>query len=289
MLNDTIRILSENALLTYAIVFTLSACIGSFLNVLILRLPVILAASDRDEVTAYLTYKGVIHDPIEEAMSLPPTIMGRSVCPSCKSNIPGWLNIPIISYLFLLGQSACCKSTISIRYPIVEALTACLSLLFVCTFGISWATFYILPFIWISIALVQIDFDTQLLPDVLVFPLLWGGLLYNGIWHSDQIMHSIYGAITGYILFAIADFIFRKISPTFSIGNGDHKLLSATGAWIGLPSIPNALVLACAFAVIQYLAFKIFSKSSQSRLIPFGPAIICAGWYMFIYNSLIAV
>ncbi len=251
----------------------LGAIVGSFLNVVILRLPARLEWSWRQQAREFLG------QPAEEAATAPPgLVMDRSRCPSCQAPIRAWQNMPILSWLLLRGRCGSCKTAISWQYPLVELLTALASLAVALKFGFTVEGVAALAFTWTLVALCGIDFRTQLLPDQLTLCLLWAGLLLalHPLFVSPS--QAILGAALGYLSLWSVFWLFRLATGKEGMGYGDFKLLAALGAWLGPMSLlPIVLIASLSGAIIGglYLAVK---HGGESKPFAFGPFLAIAGW-----------
>lgn len=255
--------------------------IGSFLNVVIHRLPVMLERQWRaqcDELAG--------RDPAQlDRFDL---IVPRSACPACKAPIRAHQNLPVVSWIFLKGRCAACNARISARYPLVEALTGTASALVAWKFGFGWAAVAALVVTWFLIALTFIDIDTQLLPDDLTLPLLWLGLtasLWGPVAGSPlpvDVRSSIIGAAAGYLSLWSVYHLFRLVTGKEGMGYGDFKLLAALGAWLGWQVLLPVVMLAAAVGAV--IGMLLLARRGQSRSTPiaFGPFLAAAGWLMLI-------
>ena len=269
----------ENSLLVSLAVIILSLCVGSFLNVVIHHLPIML----NNEWTALSSeYLNIKVEPITEPYNL---IKPNSTCPKCKSAIKPWHNIPVISYLFLKGKCATCKNPISIRYPLVEAATAILSFAVFYHFGFTPQFFCGLILCWCLIALTMIDFDTQLLPDSITIPLIWLGLLINIYEVFTPLATSVLSAAGAYIFLWLFVRIFKIITGKDGMGEGDFKLFAAFGAWFGYQALPLILVLSSMVgAIIGLIILKISNKDTDHPL-AFGPYLCMAAYFYLLYGN----
>jgi leader peptidase (prepilin peptidase)/N-methyltransferase len=257
----------------------LSLFIGSFLNVVIYRLPRMMEQHWSEECRLYLGLKP--HSDIEKLnLSLP-----FSHCPRCKKSIRPWHNIPLLSYFWLRGRCAYCKAHISIRYPIVEMLTCIASVYVAWKFGFTWQTAAALVFTWISICLIFIDLDYHLLPDQLTLLLLWLGLFFNiyNLFCSTQ--DAIIGAIVGYGIFALTQFLFKWATNKTGMGQGDFKFLAALGACLGWQLLPLIILLASISGVIFALTHMAIKRQFKSVPLPFGPYLAVAGWVALLWGN----
>ena len=251
-------------------VFLLGLCVGSFLNVVIHRLPKMMEAQWRADC-ADLDGR---EPPVAETYNLftPP-----SRCPSCGQGIRAWHNVPVAGWLWLRGKCANCKAAISARYPAVELAGGLVAVLFAWRYGYSAQLVAGLLFGWALLALTFIDFDTQLLPDDITFPLLWAGLLANIFGTFIDLRSAVLGAVGGYMILWTVYWGFRLIAKKEGMGYGDFKLLAAIGAWTGWQALPFVIVVSAGLgAVIGSLALWLSRRGRDTR-IPFGPYLALGG------------
>ncbi len=251
----------------------LGAIVGSFLNVVILRLPKRLEWSWRRQAREFLGLA-----PVGGESEPPGLVLARSHCPSCGYTIRAWQNIPILSWLLLRGRCANCQASISWQYPLVEALTALASLAVALKFGFTFEALAALGFTWTLVALAGIDFRTQLLPDQITLCLMWAGLLLAlvPLWQSPE--QALLGAALGYLSLWSVFWMFKLLTGKDGLGYGDFKLLAALGAWLGpLAILPIVLIASIAGAVIGgiWLAWR---HRGESKPFAFGPYLAIAGW-----------
>jgi leader peptidase (prepilin peptidase)/N-methyltransferase len=263
-------------------VFVLGLLVGSFLNVVIHRLPVMLERTWRREA---LSLDGQEPAP-EEPYDL---IRPRSACPACKAPITALQNIPVISWLLLRGRCASCRAPISARYPLVEILTAVLSAIVAWQFGFDWTTVAALILTWFLIALGFIDLDTQLLPDSLTLPLLWLGLLAALVLpHTDgarlpvDLRSAVTGSIAGYLSLWSVYHLFRLLTGKEGFGFGDFKLLAALGAWLGWQMLLPIIIGAAGVGAVVGVAAMALRRHKASMPMAFGPYLAAAGWLMLV-------
>jgi len=251
----------------------LGLLVGSFLNVVILRLPRSLEHEWKSQCKELLSDTSV-----EEDTETPPNIVfPASHCPQCKATLSWWQNIPVLSYLLLRGKCHACKQTISLRYPAVEILTALLTLLAGLSFPETRTLPWILILVWLLIAMSVIDFDTQLLPDNLTLPLMWLGLIYSTAPGSPvSPVDAIIGAAAGYMVLWIIFQVHHFITKRQGMGYGDFKLLAASGAWLGWQKLPFVLLIAAATGLVISIALMVFRNHDKNRAIPFGPYLAIA-------------
>jgi leader peptidase (prepilin peptidase)/N-methyltransferase len=260
---------SEPALLT-GLVFLFSLLIGSFLNVVIHRLPKMMEA-DWHAQCAELRGETVPDAPLYN-LSLP-----RSACPQCGHQITALENIPLLSWLWLRGRCSACSTPISARYPLVELLTALLSAAAAWKWGVSVQTIGALLLVWTLIALAFIDLDTTFLPDNLTLPLLWLGLLFNLGGHFASLADAVIGAMAGYLVLWSVYWLFKLATGKEGMGYGDFKLLAALGAWLGWQMLPVTLLLSSVVGATIGVAMILFVKHDRRVPIPFGPYLAGGG------------
>jgi leader peptidase (prepilin peptidase)/N-methyltransferase len=245
-------------------------CVGSFLNVVIHRLPLMMAAEWKAECAAI---EGREAPPAERFNLFTPP----SRCPACKAPVRPWQNIPVVSWLALRGKCAGCAAPISVRYPVVEVLGGVLAGLMAWRFGYSAALGAALVYAWALLALTFIDYDTQLLPDDITLPLLWLGLLANTRGLFTDLQSAVVGAAAGYLVLWLVYWAFKLIARKEGMGYGDFKLLAAIGAWTGWQVLPFVIVLSAGLgAIIGSVALAVSKRDAGSR-IPFGPFLALGG------------
>ena len=258
----------------------LGLIIGSFLNVVIYRLPIMMERSWRKECHEFLELED---NPVATAtfnLSVP-----RSCCPFCQEPIRAHQNIPIISYLLLKGRCSQCKHPISVRYPLVELLTGLCSAFIAWHFGFTIDTLFALLLTWALIALSGIDIDHQLLPDTIILPMLWLGLflsLFNVFTDSHS---SIIGALSGYLCLWTVYQLFKLTTGKEGMGFGDFKLLALLGAWLGWQYILVIILLSSLVGAIIGIAMVVLVKHDHNIPIPFGPYLAAAGWLALIWGK----
>ncbi len=253
----------------YVVVALFSLAVGSLLNVIIYRLPIML---EREWKQQYNELTGVKEE--EQSINL---FFPRSFCPSCKAMVKAWQNIPILSYLFLRGRCYQCKSAISIRYPLIELGTMILSLYACWHFGFTVQLIFVLIAIWILICLVFIDIDHQILPDNLTLSLLWIGLIANTENLFAPLPQAVLSAAGAYIGLWLFIKVFYLCTGKIGMGNGDFKLLAAFGAWFGWVFLPLILLLSSISGTIIGLLYLRLHSKSKDTMIPFGPFLCISG------------
>lgn len=276
---ETMQFLAANPDISLIIVAILSLFIGSFLNVVIYRLPHMLEQSWSEECRIYLGLKP--HTDVEKLNLYLPF----SHCTNCKKLIRPWHNIPIISYLWLRAKCAYCDSRISMRYPLVEALTCIMSVYVVWRFGFTLQAIPALFFTWIIICLTFIDLDYHLLPDQLTLLLLWTGLFASIYALFSNSHDAILGAIAGYLIFALTQWIFEWATGKTGMGQGDVKFLAALGAFLGWQMLPFIILLASISGVIFALTHMAIKRNFKSVPLPFGPYLAVAGWIALLWGK----
>ena len=277
-------LLDNWALLTLAAV--LGSLIGSFLNVVIFRTPVILERQWCEDCRELLELEPEPTKTAPEKLSL---AWPGSHCPHCQSAIRPWHNIPILGFLMLRGRCADCSAPISIRYPLVELLTAALSLFVVSVYGPGWEALAALFFTWALIALAAIDFDTQLLPDEITYPLLWLGILCNSMNMFTSLTHAVWGCVIGYMSLWTVYQVHNKLTGKEGMGRGDFKLLAGLGAWMGWSALPMIILLSSVTGLLVAGFMMLFLSHDRQVPIAFGPYLAIAGWLSFFFGEQILV
>ncbi len=261
-------------------VFLAGLAVGSFLNVVIFRLPRRMQQEWQRDCCTLLN----VPPPADLAEAAPGLVFPASRCPHCGHAIAPWENIPVISYLLLRGKCSSCRHPISTRYPLVELLTAILSLVVSFRFGFSAQCIAALLFTWSLIALGGIDLDHKLLPDDITLPLLWLGLLVNIFMLFAGLIPALLGAMGGYLVLWIVYHVFRMLTGKEGMGYGDFKLLAALGAWTGIQMLPLMLVMASMTGAIVGTAQILSGRQQRSQPIPFGPYLALAGWVSLLWG-----
>ncbi|MCQ3003163.1 A24 family peptidase [Pseudomonas syringae] len=267
--------------------FVLSALIlgllvGSFLNVLIYRLPIMM---ERDWQAQSREMLKLPAEPESETFNL---ILPHSRCPHCAHQIRPWENLPVLSYLFLGGKCSSCKAPISKRYPLVELTCGLLSGYIAWHFGFGWPAAAMLVLSWGLLAMSLIDADHQLLPDDLVLPLLWMGLIVNSFGLFTNLSDALWGAVAGYLVLWSVYWLFKLITGKEGMGHGDFKLLAMLGAWGGWQILPLTILLSSLVGAILGLIMLRLRNVETSTPIPFGPYLAIAGWIALLWGGQIS-
>jgi len=277
-----LTLLDQSPILLYGITAVFALAVGSFLNVVICRLPKILEDDWRRECAALAGKEESQTPQPRRSLAHPP-----SHCPHCSHRIRAIENIPLISYLILRGRCSACGARIGLRYPFVEAVTAILSVLVVWRFGLGWESLAALILTWGLIALAGIDLDTQMLPDVITLPLLWLGLLLSlGNWPADA-KSAILGAALGYLSLWGVFHLFRLLTGKEGMGFGDFKLFALFGAWLGWQYLPQIILLSACAGALTGAALILFRGRDSQVPIPFGPFLAVAGWLGLMWGEVI--
>jgi leader peptidase (prepilin peptidase)/N-methyltransferase len=268
---------AEPALFT-GLVFLFSLLIGSFLNVVIHRLPKMMEAEWHAQCAELRGETPAESTPYNLAVP-------RSACPRCGHRITALENIPLLSWLWLRGRCSACSAPIGARYPLVELLTALLSAAVAWKWGVSAQTLGALLLVWTLIALAFIDLDTTLLPDSLTLPLLWLGLLFNLGGHFASLPDAVIGAMAGYGVLWSVYWLFKLVTGKDGMGYGDFKLLAAIGAWLGWQMLPVTLLLSSVVGAAVGIAMIVLVKHDRRVPIPFGPYLAGGGLVALFFGT----
>ncbi|MCL4315732.1 MAG: A24 family peptidase [Gammaproteobacteria bacterium] len=258
----------------------LGLVVGSFLNVVIYRLPRMMQRDWRAQCRQLLELPDERAEPLRFNLIVP-----RSRCPQCGHAITALENIPLLSYLALKGRCSACGARISPRYPAVELLTAILSAAVAAHFGFAWLSAAALLFTWALITLTFIDLEHQLLPDSITLPLLWGGLLLSltGMFVGSR--SAIIGAAAGYLALWAVYWLFKLATGKEGMGQGDFKLLAVLGAWLGWQALPVVILLSSLVGAVVGVSMVLFLGRDKNIPIPFGPYLAAAGWLALIWGK----
>jgi len=274
-------ILQASPLLLISLIFVIGLLVGSFLNVVIYRLPVMMENGWKKECYEYLELDNN-KDESNEVFNL---MVPLSKCPQCSSAIKPHENIPVLSYLFLRGECSNCSTHISLRYPLIEAFTAITSAIVAWKFGYTIDLLFALFLTWSLIALSFIDIDHQLLPDSIILPMLWFGLFLSLFSVYTDTHSSIIGAIAGYLSLWTVYQLFKLATGKEGMGFGDFKLLALFGAWLGWQYLPIIILLSSLVGAVIGISMVIIVKKDRNIPIPFGPYLAAAGWLALLWGK----
>ncbi|MGB5298563.1 MAG: A24 family peptidase [Thiogranum sp.] len=278
---ELINLLEHNPAFFTGTVFVLGLLVGSFLNVVIHRLPLMMERGWQAQCKDYLG-----ESPAEQA----PLTLAKpaSHCPHCGHKIRFYENIPVLSYLWLRGKCSSCRQAISIRYPLIELLTAIMSAVIAWHYGFGWQAGTALLLTWALIALSMIDADHQLLPDAITLPFLWLGLTLSLFPVFADMRSSLIGAIAGYLSLWTVYQLFKLLTGKEGMGFGDFKLLALLGAWLGWQSLPMIILLSSVVGAVLGGAMIAIQGRDRAQPIPFGPYLAIAGWIAMLWGERIS-
>ncbi|MFB1486659.1 MULTISPECIES: A24 family peptidase [unclassified Thiocapsa] len=279
---DWIDVFEQTPLLLYAVSILVGLIVGSFLNVVILRLPRMLEDEWSRDCAELSGTPSANDQPEQKRLSLahPP-----STCSHCGHRIRAHENIPVLSYLLLRGRCSACGAEIGLRYPLVESFTALLTLIVILQLGLGWQTGPALLLTWALIALAAIDFDTQLLPDNITLPLVWLGLILSLFTVFTDSHSAIIGAVAGYLSLWSIFHLFRLTTGKEGMGYGDFKLLALLGAWLGWQFLPQIILLSALTGAVLGAALILSGRHERGAPMPFGPFLAAAGWISLIWGE----
>ncbi|MDF3193934.1 A24 family peptidase [Pseudomonas sp. 1928-m] len=276
---QAIYILANNTLALIISTTLIGLLIGSFINVIIYRLPKMMQREWREQA------REILELPAETHAATFNLVLPNSSCPHCSHEIKPWENIPLISYLFLRGKCSSCKAPISMRYPLVELACGLLSAFIAWHFGFTWQAGAMLLLTWGLLAMSLIDVDHQLLPDSLVLPLLWLGLIANNFGLFTSLEDALLGAIAGYLSLWSVYWLFKLVTGKEGMGYGDFKLLAMLGAWGGWQVLPLTILLSSLVGAVLGLIMLRLRNAETSTPIPFGPYLAIAGWIALLWGE----
>jgi leader peptidase (prepilin peptidase)/N-methyltransferase len=283
MFEQTLLFFQQSPLSFYIFVALFSLIIGSFLNVVVYRLPQMM------HNTWYTDCREFLADELKDvpAKKITPLTLSipNSTCPKCDHKIRFYENIPVISWLFLRGKCSQCKNNIAVRYPLVEAATALLSVVTAIQFGVSIETLLLLILTWGLICLTLIDFDHMLLPDQIVMPLLWLGLLVNLQGTFVPLTDAVIGAAVGYMSLFSIFWLFKVLTGREGMGHGDFKLFALFGAWVGWQLLPLLILMASVVGAVVGISLMLFKNHQREQAIPFGPYLAVSGWITLLWGN----
>jgi len=274
-----VQLFQQSALTFYLVVLVFSLCVGSFLNVVIYRLPKMMELSWQQDYQQYF-------DP--QASSTKATFnlaLPHSHCPKCQHQLSALDNVPVLSWLWLKGKCRYCKTKISSRYPLLELFTAALSVLVAVYFGVTEQTLIYLLVTWCLIALSFIDIDKMLLPDQITQPLLWFALLLSVTGYTVTPTDSLIGAAAGYLSLWSVFWLFKLVTGKEGMGYGDFKLLAIFGALLGWQLLPLIILLSSVVGAVIGSLLLLIQGKSKATPIPFGPYIAAAGWIAILWGK----
>ena len=283
MLENIIVTFEQVPLFFYVTVALVSLMVGSFLNVVIFRLPKMMEYGWYQECREFLSDEV----PKKPTRDLKPISLSKpnSTCPKCGHAIKFYENIPVLSWLLLKGKCSQCKNPISARYPIIEAVTAIVGTTIAIHFGVSMLTLWVLLLSYSLICLIMIDFDHMLLPDQITLPILWLGLLININGAIVPLEESVIGAAAGYLSLYSVFWLFKLLTGKEGMGHGDFKLVAVFGAWFGWQLLPLLILMSSAVGAIVGIALMLFKNHQREQAIPFGPYIAVAGWVCLLWGN----
>jgi len=286
--SEIISLFELNPLSFYLVVALFSLIVGSFLNVVIYRFPKMMEQGWYQECREFLAdeLKAPKKDKKTNEVAAELTLSKpSSSCPNCQHQIRFYENIPIISWLFLGGKCSQCKSKISKRYPMIELVTAMLSVAVAYLYGVTAISLFIILLTWALICLTMIDYDHMLLPDQITLPFLWLGLLININGLIVPLDQAVIGAVVGYMSLYSIFWLFKLVTGKEGMGHGDFKLVALFGAWMGWQLLPLLILMASAVGAIVGISLMIFKNHQREQAIPFGPYLAVAGWISLLWGE----
>ena len=273
-------IFNQHSWLLLTCLISLGLTVGSFLNVVIYRLPLMMESRWRKDCCELLEVEREANIDARLSLATP-----NSHCPHCKAAIKPWQNIPVLSYLFLGGKCGNCGTAISIRYPLVELATALMTVALASQYEASLALSGAMIFTWSLVALTLIDIDHQLLPDDITLPLMWLGIAFSLAGGTVSLTDSVLGAMLGYLSLWSVYWLFKLATGKEGMGYGDFKLLAALGAWLGWQSLPMIILLSSLIGALCGIALMVATRRGRDIPIPFGPYLAMAGWVSLMWGD----
>jgi leader peptidase (prepilin peptidase)/N-methyltransferase len=280
---ELIHYLTNFPLAFVLVSLVLGLIVGSFLNVVIYRLPVMLQKEWREQCHEFLELSEDSPE-LDKKFNLSTP---ASTCPHCQHKIKPWENIPVISYLFLRGRCSQCKQQIALRYPVIELVSGLMTAYLAWYFGFGWQALFAMLLTWSLICLAVIDFDTKLLPDVITLPMLWLGILININQTFVPLQDSVLGAIIGYLSLWSIYQIHHLLTGKEGMGYGDFKLLAMLGAWLGWQSLLLIVLLSSVVGAVVGIGLILIKGRNHQLPIPFGPYLATAGWISLLWGPTI--
>ncbi len=273
-------IFNQHNWLLLTCLLSLGLAVGSFLNVVIYRLPLMMEVRWRKDCCELLEVEREANSDAPLSLATP-----NSHCPHCKAAIKPWQNIPVLSYLFLAGKCGNCGTAISLRYPLVELATALMTVALASQYEASLALSGAMIFTWSLVALTLIDIDHQLLPDDITLPLMWLGIAFSLAGGAVSLTESVLGAMLGYLSLWSVYWLFKLATGKEGMGYGDFKLLAALGAWLGWQSLPMIILLSSLVGAVCGIALMLATRRGRDIPIPFGPYLAMAGWISLMWGD----
>ncbi|MCK5719754.1 MAG: prepilin peptidase [Thiomargarita sp.] len=278
-MEQILNLLANEIYILIALTGILGLIVGSFLNVVIYRLPIMMKHNWHVECSELLEI------PSKETDKVFNLNQPRSHCPNCKKMITVWQNIPVISYIWQRGRCVNCQQTISIRYPLIEITSALLAIIVTLHFGFGLALIGALLLVWALLVASMIDFDHMLLPDDIILPFLWLGIFCNLFGLYTDLESSVIGAIMGYLILWSVYWTFKLITKKDGMGYGDFKLLALLGAWMGWQSLPLIILISSFVGAIVGITLITLQNNNKNTPIPFGPYLATAGFIYLIWGT----
>jgi len=284
MFENVITVFESTPWLFFMAVTLFGLSVGSFLNVVAYRLPLMMERDWKLECHEFLELEKPEFEPRILSMNL---ASPASACPNCGHKLRFWENVPVLGYIFLKGKCSSCATKISMQYPLVEFITGAASIAVAYQFGVTLQTLFALIFTWILIALTLIDLKKQLLPDSMTLPLLWLGILLSFFNQFTDLSSSVIGAMAGYLVLWSVYHLFKLLTKKEGMGYGDFKLLAAMCAWTGFTYLPQMILVSSVVGSIAGISMLLFGKAKQQQPIPFGPYLAVAGWIALLWGETI--
>ena len=284
MFENVVVVFESTPWLFYLTVILFGLNVGSFLNVVAYRLPLMMERDWKLECHEFLELEKPELEPRLLSMNL---ATPASACPHCGHKLRFWENVPVLGYIFLRGKCSSCGTKISMQYPLVEFITGLASIAVAYQFGVTLQTVFALIFTWVLIALTLIDLKKQLLPDSMTLPLLWLGILLSFFNLFTDLSASVIGAMAGYLILWSVYHLFKLLTKKEGMGYGDFKLLAAMCAWTGFTYLPQMILVSSVVGSIAGISMLIIGKAKQQQPIPFGPYLAVAGWIALLWGEAI--
>ena len=284
MFENVVTVFESTPWLFYLAVTLFGLSVGSFLNVVAYRLPLMMERDWKLECHEFLALDKPELEPRLLSMNL---ATPASACPNCGHKLRFWENVPVLGYTFLKGKCSSCGTKISMQYPLVEFITGAASIAVAYQFGVTLQTLFALIFTWVLISLTLIDLKKQLLPDSMTLPLLWLGILLSYFNLFTDLSSSVIGAMAGYLILWSVYHLFKLLTKKEGMGYGDFKLLAAMCAWTGFTYLPQMILVSSVVGSIAGISMLLIGKAKQQQPIPFGPYLAVAGWIALLWGETI--